>query len=773
MQFFKKTFGGLLLLIVLMVAVLFIREPKLFTAPNTWLIGDTYDGFRTYAAMVYHVKHDSTYMHYEGMHFPYGDKAAFTDNLPLVTNSIKFISQNISDISDHCGGILNGFLILSILLCGVFIFLSFRTLKLPNWYAIPVALGIAMLSPQLFRLSAHYGLAHPFVIPLVFWLSLVFHKNKSWGMSLGIALVLFLIAQLHFYLFAIGAALILALMVFKTMFAFNTKAMVFNFLHFLIQVILPFILLQIMLSDDLVDRPTKPFGFFAYKAIWESVFIPIDFQLGRWINQYIHKIPHFDREGIAYVGLIPVLFILKEFFMKIWNRFKGIEYKSILPDENRFFLKSSFWAAVLILIFSFGIPFIFPGLKELPEKLGPLAQFRSIGRFAWVFFYVFNIIAFYALYFQIQKLKKRGWQAIVYTLLLGVLLFEGGVFLFEKIELDMRKNPDIREAYQKSDNTWLDAINIEDYQAIINVPYFHIGSENIWISPSNKEVHRSLWLSVQTGLPITSSFMGRTSVGQVINQMELIAEPYRRPKILDDLPNQKDFLVFLHKKAFDRVSYLYGHFLRDLKLVHEDQEVKVFRMSIEEIEDRVGAKQKKVKKKYQDANLFKYKDLQSTDSLNNFFYQSFDDLPATKKYHGAGAFETHGYPETIIYDGHIPFQTNQESYVFSIWAYMQGDLNPKVKLSIEEYQAGTNYVFYKDTYELYKTFRSIDNGWILSEFPFKLGRPDSRIRVKVWNKDRGTESIFLDEMQIRKKGTQVYLKKDNNLMFNNRWFLSE
>jgi len=124
MQFFKNTFGGLILVFVLITVTLLVREPKLFTEPNTWLIGDTYDGFRTYAALVYHVKHDSTYMHYEGMNYPYGDKAAFTDNLPLVANSIKFISQNISDVSDYTGGILNLFLMLSVILCAVFIFLS-------------------------------------------------------------------------------------------------------------------------------------------------------------------------------------------------------------------------------------------------------------------------------------------------------------------------------------------------------------------------------------------------------------------------------------------------------------------------------------------------------------------------------------------------------------------------------------------------------------------------------------------------------------------------
>lgn len=769
MQFFKNTFGGLLLVIVLMITIVFIREPKLLTEPNSYLIGDSYDGFRSYAAMVYHVKHDSTYAHFEGMNYPYGDKNAFTDNLPLVANSLKFISQNIVDVSDYCAAALNGFLIFSILLCSVFLFLSFKTLKLPNWYTIPVAIGITILSPQLFRLSAHYGLAHPFVIPLIFWLSLLFHKNKSWWRSLLIAFVLFLIAQLHFYLFAISAAFILALMFFKSLFAFDKKATALNAVHFIIQVGIPFLVLQLMLQDDLVDRPSRPYGFFAYKAIWESVFIPIDFQIGRLIDTYIHKIPNFDREGISYLGIIPVLFFLKEIILKIWNRFFNFEYSSILPTENRFFLKSAFWSSFVILIFSFGIPFVFPGLRELPHKFGIIAQFRSIGRFAWVFFYVFNIIAFYALYFQIQKIRKRGWQSIAYVLLLGVLLSEGGIFLFDKIKIKLREEPSERTAFQKSDNAWIEKINLNDYQAIISVPFYHIGSENIWINPYNKEVHRSLWLSVQTGLPVTSSFMGRTSVGQIINQMELIGEPYRDPKILEDLPNQKDFIVFLNKNAFDNVGNRYDHLLKDLPLLHEDKEVKVFRLSIEKIKARVLEHNKSLRERYQKASLFKYQNIESTDSLRSFLYVSFDDQKASMTYQGTGAFERKGYQESILFDGHLPFQSNQESYSLSIWSYMQGDLNPKVKLSIEEYQAGSSHIFYKDVYELNKYFRSVDEGWVLCEFLFKLGRPDSRIRIKAWNRSLEDKPFFLDELQIKKKGTEIYLQEEGRLMIGNRW----
>ncbi len=768
MQFLKSKFGGLVIILFLIITILFVRESRLLTAPNANLINDTYDGFRTYAAMVYHIKHDSTYAHYEGMNYPYGDKAAFTDNLPLIANTVKFISENISDISDYSAGILNGFLLLSIVLCAVFLFLCFKTLKLPNWYAIAIALGITMLSPQLLRMSAHYGLAHPFVIPMMIWLSLLFHKNKRWLTSLGIAFALFLCAHIHFYLFAVGGGFVIALMGFKTIFAFNKKATVINGLHLLIQVALPFIILQYLMHDSLPDRPSRPYGFFAYKACWESVFIPVDFQIGRWINEYVYKIPKFDREGMAYIGLIPVLFLLKEVVSKTWNRIFKKEYFSILPAENRFFLKAVFWACLALLIFSFGFPFVIDGLEDWRYKIGPLAQFRSIGRFAWIFFYGFNILAFYALYFQIKKIKKRVWQRLMYFIIIGVLLSEGGIFLFDKVKLNLWEAPEIRANYQKSDNVWIDSINTEDYQAILSIPFFHIGSENIWMSPQSKEMHRSMWLAVQTGLPINSSFMGRSSVGQIINQLELIAEPYRIPQIIEDLPNQKDFLVFIYKKSYKRVKDRYQHLIQNLKVIHEDDQIKVLGLPVEEIRKRIIEQSKRTKLNFQNTELFDVKNFKSTDSLDNFIHLNYDDQISTNIYKGTGAFQQNGYPASILFDGHLPFQDIEDSYVCSVWAYIKGDLYPKVKVSLEEYQAGTGTLIHKKEYQLYKDFRSFDQDWMLSEFLFKMKRPDSRLRVKVWNKDLQNRPIFLDELQIRPADTKLYL--ENGMGMNNRWY---
>lgn len=768
MRFFKTTFGGLLLTLLGIVAVLMVREPRLFTAPNDWVIEDTYDGFRSYAALYYHVKHDSTYGHYEGMNYPYGDPTAFTDNLPLVANTVKFISKNIVDISDYSGAALNIMLLLSVILCAVFLFLSLRTMKLPVWYASLAALGISLLSPQLLRLAAHYGLAHPFVIPLVFWLSALFHQQKRWTYSFLIALALFIAGQLHFYLFALGGGFVLALLFFKTLFAFSRRAAFVNGVHLLIQVALPFLLLQWFLDDQIVDRPTRPYGFFAYRAYWESVFLPIDFQLGNLISKYITPIRTFDREGMAYIGLIPVLFFIKEIIQKIRYRILREEYHTIQPETQRFFLKSSFWAVFVMLIFSFGIPFIIPALEDWRFKLGPIGQFRSIGRFAWAFFYVFNIIAFYALYYQVQRIRKQGWRAVAYTILLGVLLTEGLVFFFQKVDMKLEPHPEQRADMQGSDNLWIDSLQLDEYQAILAVPFFHIGSENIWISPRAKNVHFPLWLSVQTGLPINASFMGRTSPGHIVNQLALLGEPYGDPTILNDLPNQKDFLVYIYKQAYQGVEGQYVNLLEGLPTIYENDKIHVLRLSIEAFRRKIADAAQRRKSNYETARLFNYDTIESTDSLRSFAYTSFDEYTATKKYRGEGAFMIQGYPEQVIYDGHLPFQATDQDYLLSLWFYARKDLHARTQLVFEEYQPGSGFVLQQRRFELYKTFQAIDGDWMLSEFPIRMQRPDTRIRLLSRNQHIGEGKIYVDELLIRKAGTEVYQNVDGQVIENNR-----
>jgi hypothetical protein len=704
------------------------------------------------------------------MHYPYGDDVGFTDNLPLLANSVKFISNNFFDISDYTGGMLNLFLMSSFLLCGLFLFLILRRFGLPNWYIIPVAVGLTLLSPQLDRLSTHYGLAHPFVVPLVFYLSLLFHEKRDVKSSLLIAVALFLIGQIHLYLFAIGVFFIGGLMGFKTLFRFNNKKeIIFNIAHLTIQVLFPYLLIKLMLNDSIIDRPSRPYGFMAYRSFWENVFLPVDYKIGYWINTYITEIRPMNGEGKAYIGIVGVIFFLKELFFHILSLIRRKTYHTIIPDENRFFLKSAFWASVVLLLFSFGIPFIIKGWEDLPYKLGPIGQFRSVGRFAWIFFYVFNIIAFYTLYFQLEKIKKNSLKVLLFVLILGALNLEGIVHFFKVNEFKLFPHPELREHFKKADNSWLDSDDLSEYQAIIPLPHFHQGSENFWRFSYGHEMHRSMWASIQTGLPITGAFLGRTSVSQTINLLELVAEPYRTPAVLEDLPNDKAFLVFLHKQSFHKIGYRFEHLLYYISPFYEDDQIKLYKLTIEEIKQSVERRKQKAAQSYGKSELYKFGQILSKDSTLNFIYQNFDDQSSLKAYRGKG-FEGIGEEKNIVFEGHIPNQKADHRYVFSIWAYVGEDLYIKSWLSLKEFDAQNGTELQSRDWQMHFDVRSFDKGWALIDTPFKLVNPDSKIQFSITNNDLEEQKFYFDELQIRTQGAKLFREYEKELMLNNRFY---
>lgn len=62
------------------------------------------------------------------MNYPYGEMVLFTGNQSAIANTIKFISENITDISLYTIGIVNLLMLFSIVIAALFIFLIFRDL---------------------------------------------------------------------------------------------------------------------------------------------------------------------------------------------------------------------------------------------------------------------------------------------------------------------------------------------------------------------------------------------------------------------------------------------------------------------------------------------------------------------------------------------------------------------------------------------------------------------------------------------------------------------
>ena len=745
------------------------RYFDLIKAPNSHFIGNSVDGFRSYMAAMYHIEHDSTYWHYGGMNYPYGDRVDFTDNIPLLTNSVKFISQNIVDVTPWFVGIWNVFLLVSLLLCGVFLFLIFRELELPLWYAIPISLGICFLSPQIVRMNYHFGLAHPFVIPMMIYLLLLFERKKDWQISMLIGALILMVYQIHFYLFAISIFMIGFYWLTKLIRNFSWPHLKMTLLHSSIQIFIPFVLLFLMLylSDSILDRPEQPFGFLFYKSRLESIFFPLEYQPGRILKKLFRdELWWIEKEGIAYIGGVAVFFFGWTFF----RRFRNYKTATLFPEaepKHRNFMINLFASGLFLLLFALGFPFNLPGGAKLLEFTGPLQQFRSVGRFAWGFYYIINILAFYNLYHFIRKVDQKKWRIGFFVLAIAWLNFESVTYLNKK-KLKLYPHPAKRYNFMDGHNKWLKKVDWKKYQAILPIPYFHIGSENVWLDAKGPVAYRSLWSSVRTGLPVISSFMGRTSLSQTKDFLAFIGEPYRPLKMTDALPNQQPILIFLQKANYKGKEERYQYLLDQCPKVYEDKFIELYELPIPLLEDRIHKKKNQIAVSIKDTTLHVFNDWLMLDSLVQFIHQDFNHIETTKNYGGQGAFSGKGNKENIIFEGPIPNQQADTLYQLALWMNIQNDLDARTWIRVEELNRSTSEIVQQRAFHIDRLIRCMDEDWALVEDTVRLKRPDSALRIIVGNENLGESPIHLDELQIRLKEAQLYRKEQKTIWWNNR-----
>jgi hypothetical protein len=75
-----------------------------------------------------------------------------------------------------------------------------------------------------------------------------------------------------------------------------------------------------------------------------------------------------------------------------------------------------------------------------------------------------------------------------------------------------------------------------DFQAILALPMFHVGSEKFWLS-TNSSLWQGLRASYETGLPMIDGYMGRIGLSKAMRIIQLISNPKIEKEIIQDLPS--------------------------------------------------------------------------------------------------------------------------------------------------------------------------------------------------------------------------------------------
>lgn len=759
---------GLLIVILLSAIVLYFHYRPYVTDPNNNFFNLYGDGYKNYFTVHYHVKHDATYSHFEGMNYPHGEHIMYTDGQPALSNTLKFISRNVVDISDYTVGIINVAIVLSFLLCSIFLYLTLTRLQVAPWFAVLATLGIMLMSPQHYRPIAHYSLSYGFVIPLILYLLLRFEEKSSWLISGIIGICIGIFGLLHMYYLGIVGMLIGWYFLFKFLKNKSWQAALRLGLYYSLQVILPFLLIQIwmMSTDTITDRPKTPIGFLDYRARWEGLVTSVHLPYWSWVDKNVIDIRDMSFESEIYLGLVGII----GFFAFVGPLLR----RKILPKDDSTssrFLGFLFPAILLMLFVSLGLPFVIPGFDFLIDYLGPFRQFRGQGRFAWAFYYGWSILLWYLLY---QKSKQ--WQGVRQWVLIG------GAFLILGLESYWTSTASFlkpfrdeahynRQQFESGPDFWFKNLTLLDYQAILPMPFFHVGSENFVVDAPGNAVRFATLAGWHYGMSTLGVNLSRTSFTHSIRSIPLDYFPYSKYSILQDLSNEKPLLVVLDKAQYFSGVRGSSYLLRSSKMLYEDSLVQLRELPLAAFDLAIDAWRQDIKGGYEGTMQtgFQRDGFLLPDSAYQFYYRSFDELQSPKKYRGKGAFMGNGRRKVPF----ITFSTPAANNECSVWVYLGEDQRPRMNFRGYELDVTGKEKFIVHNACKFDLKVIDENGWGLVVFPINASRAGATVRLELEYKDMDIRDTYIDEFLVRQVGRpqdNIFWRQGHDLAFNNYWF---
>lgn len=546
----KHVFLSSLVVLLLAVAVCFRFFGEMILQPNEFLFGAEGDGLKNYFSVAYQVIHGDG-MWFKGMLYPYGDNIIFADGQPLLTKILSWFIEPDVNNGTQIIGIMNLLMIGSLAITAWCLHRLLVWNYVNPWFAVPFALTIAFLSPQVARFIGHYALGYAFFIPMTWLFIASFSRAKwPWLVAFITSIVVLLFGFLHpYYLFLfvifLGAVIGWELLINK----FNWKA-IDQFFPKVFAVIVPLVLFMIYqkTANVYTDRPTSPAGIFSLMASFQSVFVPVADPFRNLFHNYFFRIfiPT-SWEGNAYIGMVAsftafvsVLAFGKRALKRHWK----ILTHPVLPPA----LKMAFIPGVIALLFSMGVIHNL-GLYWLSDFVTPLKQFRSLGRVAWIFYYVFSVWTAYHLYALWRHFRGVRQGRYTYHISVIVALCSFLWMLDAIVNIKYNKSQmagrSAREIF--SDNyvsQWqAGGVNIQEYQAILPLPMALIGSEKIGLEIGHKSLLYAMKGSFSSGLPMIGGAMSRTSLGVTEKTAQLVADSLFPRPILDELDQEKKLLL--------------------------------------------------------------------------------------------------------------------------------------------------------------------------------------------------------------------------------------
>lgn len=559
-NFFIKNYRVLVFLAISLFLFTGIFNEILFH-PNDIMFTSSGDGLKNYYVFAYHVANDSYPLTFEGMNYPYGEHLFYASGNPLFSNLVKPIYIFFPGVVDYSVAIINLFILFSFYAVSLFSYLILRKYKVHFLIATFGAITIMLLCPQVNRFGGHLNLSFCTFFLINWYILLIVERSNR-----KLPNILFLIFNvscfiIHPYLGLMNSMFngiyFLGMFLFKKYRFFTLLKR--GLLYALLPTIIFFTLLNIVHYK--ADRNPNPAIVENSKATLESVFLPRNGLQRNFLEEkfnYTYKVEFEEESAIGSFALISIIIVLLVYVVF------SIKNRQIIHHGHFLALAIS---ACFLLFFAFG------SFEKLLEAT-PLANFRTLGRFAWVFFYVSNILSIVIIYRLTTKIK---WFALLFLLFIPNL--KDGYEFVDFINDTISGN----DNFLKTETPKF--IDYSNYQGILTLPHFATAHENFGGAPNDQVLKQSMLISFKEKLPIVSNFLSRGSFSETKKGFQIYGGNHIDKKIQYDLNSKKPFLVMYKKN--DVTSFYSQDIVGKLDSVGNQQGVEFGSISFENLFNRV------------------------------------------------------------------------------------------------------------------------------------------------------------------------------------------
>ncbi|WP_243636030.1 hypothetical protein [Hymenobacter edaphi] len=744
---------GLGVVALVAALVLFLGYSFIFEHPDEYFMQPGGDGLQAYYATSFYAHYDHG-AHFSGMNYPYGENFTYPNLQPAVAWTMGLLERMGIPAAAHAVGITNLLALLGVWLTPLIMYVILRRLRLPAWYAVLLALLIGFLAPQIQRLGDHMSLSYPCFVPWLWYCILRMleaPRRWRWYVIFGVSSLVMGFFMAYFLacasFFLLGHVLVLAVRRQRSGYTWRELG------YMVAAALLPLLVFRtwLWLTDPTTDRPPNPYGFLVYVTTPEGVFTPYLEPLRPLWNQIFGTDSQgFEFESMAYVGLVAggvLLATLLRVLTHVVRRHRQpLALRRIVPVN----LSTSLWAAGLLLLFAAGVPFIFPPLDKLVEHLGPLRQFRALGRFAWPFYFVYTTYVAYYLHgvWRHQHRQRVALRTLPWLPLL-LLIWAGECWINLSSRAKVAAGGAGAVEYMQGTHPLIHQLSWanrkpSDFQAILPLPYFNLGSDRFLLegsAQSIREIHR---LSLATGLPELSAYVSRPSIGQVMRHVQLLSGPLLPKTLLQDFPNQKPILILTTPQSLTLAEQ---RVLSLAKRLVTTPTVSLYELPLAALAATTTAQERAKAAALLPTLPERPGGLRAT-TAKGVFYDDFAKSPDRRGRLGAGAVHQRKEAQITLYNGPIPAPADTGRYEISVWVNGKTDFGYGAIL-VRQYDAAGAELDYQ--YTDGRICTDVDGDWLRVPVQVRIRPNAARLEVRYACQDQ-----LIDDLLIRPLDTDVY-----------------